>query len=56
MAGGWFFAYGIERDPPSRRPLPGWGYFPGYLVADDGSVRVINEVGLRELFGPRPGA
>lgn len=46
---GWFFHYGIERHPPSRKPPPPFGYFPGYVVWDDGSVRNIDERGLREL-------
>jgi hypothetical protein len=49
VPGGWFFIYRIERHPPSRKPPPPFGYFPGYLVADDGSVRNIDERGLREL-------
>jgi hypothetical protein len=46
---GWFFVYRMERHPPSRKPPPAFGYFPGYVVADDGSVRNIDERGLREL-------
>jgi len=50
VAGGWFFVYRIERFPPSRRPPPPFGFFPGYIVSDDGSsVRNVDERGLREL-------
>lgn len=50
VAGGWFFIYRVERHPPSRKPAPPFGFFPGYLVSADGSVRNIDERGLRELF------
>ncbi|MBX9624791.1 MAG: hypothetical protein K2X82_13380 [Gemmataceae bacterium] len=45
--GGWYFDYAAHR-LPSNPPGPGtgFGYAPGFLVADDGSVRVI---GWREL-------
>ena len=49
VPGGWFFVYRFERHPPSRRPPPPFGYFFGYLVASNGSVRNIDERGLREL-------
>jgi hypothetical protein len=49
VEGGWFFVYRIEPVPPSRRPPPPFGFFPGYIVADDGSVRNVDERGLREL-------
>lgn len=49
VPGGWYFVYRIERHPPSRRPPPALGFFPGYLVADDGSVCYIDERGLREM-------
>jgi hypothetical protein len=50
VPGGWFFIYRIERHPPSRKPPPPFGYFPGYIVAEDGSVvRNVDERGLREL-------
>jgi uncharacterized protein (TIGR02996 family) len=49
VEGGWFFIYRIERVPPSRRPPPPFGFFPGYVVADDGSVRNVDERGLRQL-------
>jgi hypothetical protein len=50
VPGGWFFVYRIERHPPSRKPPPPFGYFPGYIVAEDGSsVRNVDERGLREL-------
>ena len=49
VEGGWFFVYHIERLLPSRRPPPRFGFFPGYIVADDGSVRNVDERGLRKL-------
>jgi hypothetical protein len=49
VRGGWFFLYRIERNPPTRRPPPPFGYFPGFVVADDGSARNIGERELREL-------
>jgi hypothetical protein len=49
VPGGWFFVYRIERHPPSRKPPPEFGYFPGYIVRDDGSVHNVDERGLREL-------
>jgi hypothetical protein len=49
VEGGWFFVYRIERLPPCRRPPPPFGFFPGYIVADDGSVRNVDERGLRQL-------
>jgi hypothetical protein len=49
VSGGWFFVYRIERHPPSREPPPQFGYFPGYLVSDDGTVRNIGEQAFREL-------
>ncbi len=54
VEGGWFFPYQIERHPPLRRRPPAFGYFPGYLVGDNGSVRDVEERGLRELFTPNP--
>jgi hypothetical protein len=50
VEGGWFFVYRIERVPPSRRPSPPFGFFPGYVVGDDGSVRNVDERGLRQLL------
>ncbi len=49
VQGGWFFVYRLERLPPSRRPSPPFGFFPGYIVGDDGAVRNVDERGLREL-------
>jgi hypothetical protein len=52
VEGGWFFAYGIERQRSNGRPAPEFAYFPGFLVPDDGSVRDVDERGLRHLFKP----
>ena len=49
VEGGWFFVYRVERLPPARRLPPPFGFFPGYIVADDGSVRNVAEHGLRQL-------
>lgn len=50
VAAGWYFDYEAER-LPSNPPGPGsgFGYAPGFLVADDGSIQVVGWHELREV-------
>src|SRR5690349_14642622 len=50
LAAGWYFDYEAER-LPSNSPGPGsgFGYAPGFLVAEDGSIRVVGWGDLREV-------
>lgn len=50
VAGGWFFVYVAERVSPGRE-WTGFGCAPGYLVADDGSVRSVGERELPQVLG-----
>jgi hypothetical protein len=52
VASGWYFDYQAER-LPSNPPGPGsgFGYAPGFLVAQDGSIRVVRWHELREVRG-----
>lgn len=51
VAAGWYFDYEAER-LPSNPPGPGtgFGYAPGFLVADDGTVRVVRWPELRAIL------
>jgi hypothetical protein len=50
VAAGWYFDYQAER-LPSNPPGPGsgFGYVPGFLVTEDGAVRVVGWDELREV-------
>ena len=50
---GWYFDYEAER-LPSNPPGPGsgFGFAPGFLIATDGSVRVVGWGELRSVCGP----
>jgi len=55
VASGWYFDYQAERlasNPPG--PGSGFGYAPGFVVAEDGSIRVVRWDELREIHGPAP--
>ena len=54
VEGGWFFVYAAERVRPGR-PGTGFGFAPGYVVSDDGSVRTVGERALREVLGSPEG-
>jgi hypothetical protein len=51
-AAGWYFDYQAER-LPSNPPGPGsgFGYAPGFLVAENGSIRVVAWHELRAVHG-----
>ncbi len=55
VATGWYFDYEAER-LPSNPPGPGsgFGYAPGFVVAEDGSIRVVRWGDLREVRGIEP--
>jgi hypothetical protein len=55
VASGWYFDYEVER-LPSNPPGPGsgFGYAPGFVVAEDGSIRVVGWHELREVHGLPP--
>jgi hypothetical protein len=50
--GGWYFDYTADR-LPSNPPGAGtgFGYAPGFLVTDDGSVRTVGWAELRDVKG-----
>ena len=54
VAQGWYFDYLADR-LPSNPPGPGsgFGFPPGFLVADDGTVRVVRMGELRAVLGLR---
>jgi hypothetical protein len=52
VAAGWYFDYEVERlptNPPS--PGSGFGGAAGFLIADNGSVRVVSLPQLRDVLG-----
>ncbi|MDY3558540.1 hypothetical protein R5W23_005660 [Gemmata sp. JC673] len=51
VPGGWYFNYAAERIRPRRHPDTGFGFAPGYVVDDDGSVRTVGWGELREVHG-----
>lgn len=51
VPGGWYFDYQAERLSPRRGPGTGFGFAPGFLVADDGPVRVVGWGELRAVHG-----
>lgn len=51
---GWCFDYTAERLQPRRGPGNGFGFAPGYLVSDDGSVRTVGWGELRQVYGLPP--
>ena len=51
---GWYFDYAAERLRPRRGPGTGFGFAPGYLVGDDGSVRTVSWSELRQVHGLEP--
>ncbi len=55
VASGWYFDYEAER-LPSNPPGPGtgFGYAPGFLVGEDGSIRVVRWGELQTVRGERP--
>jgi hypothetical protein len=55
ISAGWYFDYEAER-LPTNPPRPGssFGFAPGFLVADDGSVRVVAWYELRAVHGLTP--
>jgi hypothetical protein len=54
VPGGWYFDYAAERLRPRRGPDVGFGFAPGYLVGDDGSVRTVGWHELRHVQGLEP--
>lgn len=55
VSAGWYFDYEAER-LPSNPPGPGsgFGFAPGFLVAKDGSTRVVAWHELRSVHGLPP--
>ena len=51
---GWYFDYCAKPLKPRRGPGTGFGFAPGYLVADDGSVRTVGWGELRRVHGLPP--
>jgi hypothetical protein len=51
---GWNFLYRAERLGPQGSPDTGFGSLPGYLVADDGSVRRVGWGEERQVLGLPP--
>src|SRR5262245_23272794 len=54
VPGGWYFDYVAERLRPRRGPGTGFGFAPGFLVADDGTVRTVGWGELRQVHGLPP--
>ena len=54
VPGGWYFNYAAERIRPRRHPDTGFGFAPGYVVADDGGVRAVGWGELRRVHGLSP--
>jgi hypothetical protein len=55
VASGWYFDYEAERLPSNPpRPGSGFGYAPGFLVTDDGSIQVVRWGELRKGRGRKP--
>jgi uncharacterized protein (TIGR02996 family) len=54
VSAGWYFDYSAKRLWPRRGPGTGFGFAPGYLVADDGSVRSVGWGELRQVHGLPP--
>jgi hypothetical protein len=52
VAAGWYFDYEAER-LPSNPPGPGsgFGYAPGFILTEDGSIRVVGWQDLRKVHG-----
>jgi hypothetical protein len=50
VAGGWYFDYAVEW---VGRPKP-FGFAPGYLVGDGGTVRTVGWGELRQVHGLPP--
>jgi hypothetical protein len=51
---GWYFDYRAKPIKRRRGPDTGFGYAPGYLVSDDGSVRTVGWGELRQVHGVPP--
>jgi hypothetical protein len=55
VSAGWYFDYEAERlHTNPRRPGTGFGFAPGFLVSDDGSLRVVRWGELRAVHGLPP--
>jgi hypothetical protein len=54
VLGGWYFDYAAERLKPRRGSDTGFGFAPGYLVLDDGTVRTVGWWELRQVHGLPP--
>lgn len=55
VSAGWYFDYETERLPSNPpRPGSGFGFAPGFLVADDGVIQVVAWHELRAVHGLPP--